>query len=217
MGDLNNKEKSSSIKIVGDDETTNADVSTQSNKRCLHVYGPDDGVNNDPRPPFNVVHMCEAFLDGSTDSMNVNGSTTAVDYTFGPPSGQIWYVNQISLLIIDAGTMDVGDFGSIAGSLTNGLLLVQDIGSTEYTLENIVSNGNIATCFPRYAYSPTAGGGEGGGAGFLDSEDSFLGTMSVRPSITLNGTNGDQLIFRVRDNLTALGGLRASAQAWRKL
>ena len=179
------------------------------------LFEDEDGVGGDPRPPFNVVYTDGALRNTAlnTDNMDVNGSSTTRDFEYGPPSGQIYYLSHIVLLMQDPGSMDINDFGSISGNLSNGLQLIAEINSTEHTIFNLIDNGSIATCFSDFAVH--SGGGDDNG--FLDDEDSFIGLARFKPEITLNGDNGDKMIMRVRDNLNGISRLQAIGRAWRKL
>ena len=158
-----------------------------------------------------VLWVDKRFTNGSNFNMDVNGSSTPQDFTFGPPSGQIWFVNDIQIIILDPGSPDIDDFGSIGGGLNNGVQLIQQINSTEYELGNFADNGSLSLCFADSAYSTSAAED---GIGWLDEDDMFMGIKKLSKPIRLNGTNGDKLIFRIRDNLNAIQRFQAVARAW---
>ena len=192
----------------GTDETEIGNVSDS-----LKVNVTNQGVNSlstDPRPPFNIVQITKKCLNGSSDDMTVNGSYTPQSFAAGPPAGQIWYITSISLIIIDSGTTDFNDFGAIS-CLSNGLQLLQEINSTEYELGNFQDNADMGIAFSDSPLVPAAT------AGWFDQNDLFLGTMVFDVPITLNGNDGDQIIFRVRDNLNGIEGLKTSIFAWRQI
>lgn len=221
MADLSSKNASTGMKLTGNDELLNADVSSVDSKNAVHVTVHDDdsgdGIAIDPRPLYSLVHVDGRLTNASSTDMTVNGSSTAVDFVAGPPAGQIWYVSQISILIDDVGSSDGTDFGSITGGLTNGVQVIQDVSSTEYVLTNMQDNHDLALCFSQHPLLPIRPGGEGSAAGFLDGENIYMGTKNIEPYVKLVGDNSDQLIFRVRDNLTTVGSLEAMFRAWRKL
>lgn len=221
MADLSQKDASSSVKIVGGAEDLNADVDAVDGSNAIHVINHDDGSGEgatfDPRPPFQVVHLDKNLLNGSSSSMAVNGSSTTVDFENGPPAGQIWFITHICIFITDAGTLDVGDFGGIAGSLTNGVQIIQEISSTEYELANMVNNHELSRSFSEHPFTPVATGGEGGEDGWFDTIKVFMGTKFLNPVVKLTGDNSDKIICRIRDNLTGLNEFTASFGGWRKI
>lgn len=157
------------------------------------------------------------FSNGSTTNLDLNGSSTPQDFTFGPPSGEVWYVRFVSILILDPGSPDVDDFGSIGGGLTNGMQFVQQIDNVEYELGNFKDNGALSLCFTDSAYSTPA---SEDGVGWLDEDDCFLGQKIFDPPIRLDGDadgGGDKMIFRIRDNLNAIQRLQAVGRAYRLL
>lgn len=172
----------------------------------------DDAFVVDPKPPGQIVWIDRRFANGSNENLDVNGAGTAQDFTFGPPSGQVWYVRYVSLLILDPGSPDVDDFGSIGGGLSNGLQFIQKINSVEYQLGNFRDNGALTLCFTDSPVFGTANGENG--QGWLDEDDTFLGTKSLDPPVKLNGDNGDEMIVRVRDNLNAVQRLQLVGRAW---
>lgn len=182
---------------------------------CLNVQVCNDDISIDPAPASVILWIDNSFLNGSNENLDVNGSSTTQNFLFGPPSGQVWYVEEVSIVILDPGTSDIDDFGSISGGLTNGLQLLAEISSTEYEIGNYQNNGTLSLGFANHAvFGQTTGEG---GAGWFDEDDAFMGVQKFRKPVCLNGTNGDQLIFRVRDNLNNIQRIKASAKAWRKL
>lgn len=138
--------------------------------------------------------------DGTTIDMNVDGSTTAKTYQIQVPTNEIWYVDDLRILLMDKGSMDPQDFGSIADGLTNGLLLQADIKGTLYTMFNIQNNMDLAMLFK--AQTPS----DSSEVGFLDTIDKFIGDRSFPIPLYLNGD--DILKVTVQDDLTGLGRLR---------
>jgi hypothetical protein len=92
-----------------------------------------------PRPGTSFVKFLENA--GSRD-LNINGSGTPVTFTVSPPSGKIWYIYTVSLLIEDS-SINFSKFGGLA-ALTNGLdLKVKEGGEVERLLENFKRNGDF--------------------------------------------------------------------------
>lgn len=170
----------------------------------------DDALKVDPRPPFNVIYIDDLFANGSSTSMVVNGSSTSQDFEIGPPAGQIWYVDAISIIITDSGSTDVVDFGAISGGLSNGVQLIQEINSTEYVIGNYTNNAALSGAFIQQQVLSSD-------SGWFDSSDFFHGSKEFKPQIILNGDDGDKLIFRIRDDIRGLNNFKATVKAWRKL
>lgn len=166
-------------------------------------------------PLCRTVQICESFTNGTNRSMNVNGSSTSQDFTVGPPAGQIWYCHSITIFIVASGSTDFDDFGAIGGGLSNGVQLIQSIDSTEYVYSNFQNNEQLGNCFKEdIMFSSTAGEDT---RGWFDEPDLYKGTATFRAPIELRGDDGDQLIFRIRDNITNLIEFTASGHFWREL
>jgi hypothetical protein len=145
---------------------------------------------------------------GGGKDMTVNGAGDPVDYTAGPPGGEVWYVTELGLLISDTGTLDITDFGAIPGALLNGLQILFDINSTGYEYVDLHDNCEISLTFghsgpPQF---PT---------GWLDTRDVYFGFAKLNQPVRLIGDDGDLIIGRVRDNLTGLTALAVSFKAYK--
>lgn len=137
---------------------------------------------------------------GGSKAMNVNGSSVAVDFFIQPPTGELWIVDYITLLVIDPGTMAEGVFASLVAGLTNGLDIVEKVNSVESVYTNVKDNADLAQCF----FGGILSGVGSAGAidfGFLNEVDKVIGRMTFDGKIVLDGTDNDQLIGRVRDDL----------------
>lgn len=163
-------------------------------------------------PATDVIYKCE-YLENSSNSkeMDIDGSTTTVDYFFEPGAGETWYIDSITMLIQDPGSMDVLDFGAISSGLTNGTQVIYKRSSTENVITNMQDNGDIAMCFRGQIVST---GGDGG-AGFLDDVDTYLATMKLDIPIKLVGDDNDRILFRIRDDVTTLSFFRAAVLLWK--
>ena len=105
--------------------------------------------------------------------------------------------------------MDPNDFGSIGGGLSNGYGFVWDINSTEYDVNFIFNNKDLATELPdRHIFTSID-------SGFFTEDDVFIGGMKFDIPVRLTGDDGDRLIARVRDNLTSIDHLEVAMQFWR--
>ena len=191
----------------GDDVVVKGDDGTPKGKK-IGVVDDRLKVTGNLAPLDCVVPLTTKLENGGSDDMTVNGSGTPVDFVDGPPAGQVWYMTGVQLVLIDPGTMDPDDFGSIGG-LTNGFGFVVEVNSTEYDVNFIFNNKDLATELPdRHIFTSID-------SGFFTEDDVFIGGMIFNPPIKLDGDNGDQMIARVRDNLTGISHLEVAMQAWR--
>lgn len=162
-------------------------------------------------PDRKTVHFSKLFLNsGGGDDMDVDGSVTPVDFTIGPPSGEIWFPSFVSIVIEDSGTIDPAEFGSLP-TLTNGFKIIQKVNGTEHELVNIKKNFGLTFQFM------SGNSFAGVGAGWLNTGNLFTGLHKVEPMMILDGLNGDEFIARVSDNLTGLNELHMGAIFWRNI
>jgi len=141
------------------------------------------------------------MLNGGSDDMTVDGSTTPVDFTYtivGFSPGR-WVRNFIDL---QDGTQNFQpeDFGAINGGLTNGIDIIVLKDGVETILENWKTNMDISmTCYD--FTSPFKAG-------------AYIGrwtiTSDIGSPITLFPDDG--LIIRINDNLGALDAFRFRAK-----
>lgn len=193
-------------RIIGDtDNTLIGNVSD-----ALKVTGGDSGLASDPRPGKDVIYKNIALFDSSNKNMNVNGSSVNVNFDFTPGASEIWYIESISFLIIDSGTMDFDDFGSISG-LTNGVQVLIRSKGTEYEYTNIKNNADISLVFSG------RGGVQAGedATGWLDDDDYFFGRAIFDVPIKIDNSTSDYVRFKIRDDLTLLTAVQASVRIWR--
>ena len=162
-------------------------------------------------PDKKVIHFSDLLVNsGGDDAMDIDGSVTPIDFTIGPPSGEVWFCTYFGIVIEDSGTIDPAEFGALP-TLTNGFKLIQKINGTEHTMANLKENIGITLQF-------TAGNSFAGvGAGWLNTGNLYTGLHMFDPPLTLDNTNGDQLIARVRDDLTGLNELHMGAVFWRNM
>lgn len=170
-------------------------------------------------PANDVYYGMVNFLNGSSKAMNVNGSVTPAVFQYMPPSDEIWYIESISILMIDDGTSSPTNFGSIS-ALTNGLKLdaTSSVTGTPTTkiFTNIKDNIDLVLRFPIGTFVSSATTTLGAPQGFLESFDGHYGIMRFRVPIRLNGTTSDSIQWTVRDNLTNIGTLASCIVGWRE-
>jgi hypothetical protein len=139
--------------------------------------------------------------------MGVSGTLgSPVHFTLSPPSGQVWYIKDVTLLSREVGTNSFDKFMTLT-ALTNGLQLNTTISSTNYEILNLKDNSDMMVLL-------SDAGGTGGSWEVLDL-DSYRGRISFPGGLTLNGTNGDFIRWSVRDNLSTLDRVQSCASYWR--
>ena len=76
-------------------------------------------------------YLFEHLDDGSTDNMNVNGASTAVNYDYTVPTDKVVGLSRINWHVLDNAKQDLSGFFSLP-ALTKGLLfqILDDDGST---------------------------------------------------------------------------------------
>lgn len=156
----------------------------------------------------NIYEFKKLQTSGGIVGMNVDGSTTPVIFEFKPGAGEIFDLQMLTLLMIDPGSMDTTDFGSILKLPTGFLLEMKVNGTGPHTTALLKDNGDIATHFQSL---PSISGNEN--RGFLDEQDQFRGMMlfDVDP-VPLFGDKGDFIRWTVQDDLTKLKELRSSVR-----
>lgn len=169
--------------------------------------GDVDGIAIDPVPKTKKLYSQTLFTNGSATNMNVDGSGTPVDFDI-TVGGLTFYIIGFSVLLWDPGTMSVANFGSIS-SLANGVEIIQEVDSTEYTLATITNNAEMALFFPEQKFTTSVN------TGFLNAIDIFIGSVKFPEPITISGPDSDSLIVRINDNLTGLTAFSMSALGWR--
>lgn len=169
----------------------------------LHITG-DTADKVEPK-----IYKIARFEDSGSADMDVDGSGADVEFDFTPGGGELFLVEAVSFVIIDPGSMDATDFGSIVG-LSTGLKLEAKVNGGAITeIMNIKDNVDIATHF--------RGEGETDAEdrGFLDDRDQYRGIIKFIRPILLDGSKSDFIRWVVRDNLVRVKVLRSSVRMWR--
>lgn len=149
-------------------------------------------------PGANIVN--KFLLNGSNSSLIVNGSTTAVPFSYAPASNQSSVITSIDILIV-AGTITfAGNRFLNAGIMTTGLALYVTTGGTQTIFTNFQRNEDFA------ALTTTVAFWQGSAGGLLSGGTNAVLNCSLRTTMLLNGSTSDQVGILVRDNLTSTGG-----------
>lgn len=167
------------------------------------------GASGQPVIPYtDIIYKTVEILNGSSNNMNVNGSSVNVNFDFAPVTGEVWYLESIQMFLQDNGTTLATSFGSISGGLTNGVRLIIKTKSVEQELAVLKNNIDISMVFKNDPQIP-------GTSGLFESSDIFVGEILFRIPIVLKGDLEDKIRFIIRDNLTRMDHFRARAKVWR--
>lgn len=161
-----------------------------------------------PTEQYQCIHIPEYLKNGSVYSITVDGSVTPQYFSWTVPAGETWYLSHLRTIIIDGGTMDRYDFGSIIDGLTNGVLLQIKANGTTYDIVNFKYN----LCLANYFVDEP---GDVGAAAFLDESDQFRGVKDYLPYIKL--VQDDFVKITVRDDLTDLDEFTFMIHKWREI
>jgi len=157
---------------------------------------------------FPKVYKYQPLVNGASKYMNVDGSGFPIDFLFAPIAGEVILIDQLSLIMIDKGSMKYDVFASIGKQLTNGLSLEIKTNNSVYNIMNIKDNLDLASFFE----SPASDRDDS----FLDSKDQFRGFSKFKEPIILKGSNGDYIKWIVADKLTKVKTMASSIRYWKQ-
>jgi len=153
-------------------------------------------------PDFDVMWFVVPLLNSGSKNMNVDGSSTPVNFSFSPSSGKV-YVKEVSFFIADSGTTSPNKFGKVA-ALTNGVQLQIQSKGIIYNVANIKDNSDIINTFADDPLIPSAS------AGFLDTNDAYSGNLIYDRSIVLDNATSDYIQFIIQDDVSGIDFLQAN-------
>lgn len=156
-----------------------------------------------------AVYIKEAVLNGTSKDMNVNGSSTNVNFRYTPASG-VYYLEQLSLVIEDQGDFLTTNFGALA-TLTNGIQINVKTKGQTFTIATIKENADIYGLFTEAPASQAIA------QTLAASINSYWAAWRLQNRIVLDSSLGDYIEFKVRDNLTGLTNLNCYVSAWKTL
>ena len=135
---------------------------------------------------------------GGSFEANVDGSSTPVDFTEGPGAGVIWYLHSLTFNILDNGAMGHSSFGILPALSSPGLEFFLTKSGVEYRILRVRDNFEISNEFSHNSFSTDVG------SGFLNEDDYFRGDFVFPALVRLSGTDSDNIIMRVNNNLAAI-------------
>lgn len=105
------------------------------------------------------------------------GGLGPVFFKYTSPEGEVSYLEHMIVHIRDAGVMNVGDYGSIAGGLTNGMLFqVRTPGDVVVSTERLVARSNGDWSQFAHEMTPLT---EGSGDNVVNVRWTFVGSPVV--------------------------------------
>lgn len=161
-----------------------------------------------PKAGKDIFFSVTNLLNGSTKNMNVNGSVTPVYYTFAPSSGQIVYLDGLTIGLVDPGTPSLDKFGDLS-ALTNGITIQKKVSGNTYDMAVIKDNSDLIGVFNNQKGLPSAG------AAFVNDSDSYFGYLKFPFPVTLYGDSSDYIRIKINDNLTGISFLYSKVHSWR--
>lgn len=147
------------------------------------------------------------FLRNSSDSieMNVNGSSSAVAFSWTVPSGRSFEFSRHCIVMIDGG-IGYNEFGGLGATLTNGLK-VEFKDASDAVLLDPLDGTTIKTNEDFGALAGTDNLAQPG-----VGDDSFpirwTSTRAVPGGAGMAMVSGEKLVVTVQDNLTGLTKFR---------
>lgn len=160
------------------------------------------------KPGGNVLTLDRPLDNGYTTAGSVeivdldvalaNGTLASpVSYKLIPPADEVWHIQEIFFSGID-NTDPTDNLFIGATALTNGIV-VRKNASTDFTLLNAKSNGDLVTATGTIEYSNKAGGGGYTVRAILDMKS--VSDVIMR----IDGSAGEFLEVLVQDNLSTAG------------
>jgi len=151
-----------------------------------------------------VNYLSTPLLDGATVDMAVDGSSTAVEYSFTVPAINRYRVSGATLNLKDGNQpFDSSDFGDISGSLANGVeISVTPFGLSKIVLHLLKNNRDIKNIIPGFLPFSQQVGQSGDYSGLWPISDILGGK---RWGMHLNA--GDKFSVLIQDNLNPLDSM----------
>lgn len=162
---------------------------------------------------FQVLRVL--FFNGTTNDMNVDGSSTPELFKVTAVAGEIRWVTQIRFAHegsrLNIANIEARRFGEAAASpgLTNGVKLsvTQSGSTTEIFVEPIQNIGN---------YQPPSDKITNNIDSVAAGEDFLQIEVDLPQPIGLHPDSADEIVITIQDDLTALDFYRAAVQGWRE-
>lgn len=153
-------------------------------------------ITSSRKYPLQRPFTSDGTQTGNSD-MNVDGSTTTVEFLFQAEVNRQVSINKLGFLVSDSGNSSISNYGSLSGPLTNGITLYTIIDNQEIPLSPI-----IKTTADYFGIGASAQFVELSGSSRLASYTFNL--FDYSDGIILDGDKGDILGIRINDDLSSL-------------
>ena len=153
-------------------------------------------------PATDVSFSIKNLLNGSSKSMNVNGSVTPVEFSYAPGAGKTEYLESLKFYLSDGGNPSEDLFGAIT-ALTNGVKIEIRSKGTTKEYYNLKDNTDVVMGFRNLPQVTN----------FM-AEKNIYGFRDFDPPLILKNSNSDFVKVTVRDNLTGIQKMRMSVAIW---
>jgi hypothetical protein len=165
-------------------------------------------VNIEPanfiRPQFSNL------LNGSSKQMNVDGSSTPVEFLW-EPTLVVHVVKNVTFTMGAPGDPDSDQFASLA-ALTNGLKFEIKSNGTVFEIYNMKDNKDVTLFFSTGTFSI----GNTADKWMKDAGGRFfVGSMELFDGVKLDPSAGDYIKVTVRDDISSLLWVEAGIFSWR--
>jgi hypothetical protein len=153
------------------------------------------------------VYEVDNLRNGSSAEMNVNGSVTPASYRY-TPTGEVKYIECLSMQLEDNATFSLTDFGGIGGALANGVQINVRTKGQLFTITNLRDNCGVLDRFNEDQILERRSAG-------LGTVNLLRGTLQFRNRIVLDPAMSDYIEVLIRDNLSGLTLFRVAHKSWR--
>ena len=136
-----------------------------------------------------VIAEYKYLLDGTTKNINVDGSSTAVEYEYAPGVGETFSVESLSFYMAESGGLAYDKFEN-GSSLSTGLKVEIKSQGTVKEFINLQTNADLALVFF--------------GGTYTGSKNSWEGQTVFLTPVLLDNANGDYIKVIVRDDLSSV-------------
>ena len=142
----------------------------------------------------NPIHQ-RAFLreDGTSPLINVNGSVTPIPFTWTPPAGTVFKLDEVDIVFTGPGNINnVSNFMNMS-TLTNGLMFETHIDGVVNEVVNLKTNfdliNQLNTTFELK---------------LLGTTNVLVGNIKLKRPLVFDGDNSDLMCAVVRDDFSGL-------------
>lgn len=159
--------------------------------------------------PLDYAYTTEGGCTLQNVNMNVDGSTTPIEFEVTPKAPYTWDITRMIISMIMGSGGDDGEFGDIVDGIDKGVYFRKDDFDTSQNLANIKTNGDLRLEGYDLTYIERSGGL---GSYGLASRITFSGQDKSGVVIRLCGNSFDRFEAVVRDDLTSIGSFRVKVQ-----